>query len=384
MRRPHPGEVGTLIPAAVHGTCDPAFAAVREAFENNFTEHDELGASLCVMVGGRTVVDLWGGSARDDGTPWQADTLVNAFSVGKGVTAVLAARAVADGHLAFDDPVSRHWREFAGGGKETVSFRSLLGHRAGLPAVRRDLHETAMYEWSTMTTTLATETPWWEPGARHGYHVNTFGFLVGEVLRRTTGRGPAGLLRDWVRGETGADLWFGVPASEHRRIADLHWNASPTLPRDRSSLSDHEIMYMNAHANPPGLSGVGHVNTAEWRSAEMPSTNLHASARGVARLYGALLDGFVPRAVLDDAVTEVSDGVDAVLGRNTRFAAGFQLPIPERTFGPNPGAFGHYGAGGSMGFADPQAGFAVGYVMNRMGQGWQNPRNRSVIAALYA
>ena len=234
-----------------------------------------------------------------------------------------------------------------------------------------------------MTDALARETPWWTPGTAHGYHVNTFGFLVGEVLRRATGSGPDGLLDRWVREPLGADLWFGVPAEQHTRIADLRWNSTPTVAGPAEGLSEEQLMYMNAHVNPPGLSGVGHVNSAEWRSGEMPSTNLHASARGVARLFWSLLDGFVPQAVMDDAAREVSSGVDAVLGRNTRFGAGFQLPIPERGFGPNPGAFGHYGAGGSMGFVDPQAGIAVGYVMNRMGQGWQNPRNKSLLAALY-
>ena len=385
MRRAHPGEVGALTgPSAVGGHCDPAFAAVRDAFEHNFIENDELGASLCVIADGRPVVDLWGGLASEDGAPWGPDTLVNAFSVGKGVTAVLAGRAVALGHLSYDDTVRKHWPGFTGGGKETLTVRDLLAHRAGLPAVRRPLHETAMLEWDTMTTALADETPWWEPGTRHGYHVNTFGFLVGEVLRRATGHGPGALLERWVRGALGADLWFGVPAEEHGRIADLRWNANPTVPGDTSTLTEEQLMHARAHVNPPGLSGVGWVNTPRWRSGEMPSTNLHASARGVARLYWSLVDGFLPPAVLADAATEVSNGIDAVLGRTTRFGAGFQLPIPERGFGPGTRSFGHYGAGGSMGFVDPEARVSVGYVMNRMGQGWQNPRNKSIIAAVFA
>lgn len=385
MRRAHPGEVGTLTATPlVTGSCDPAFAGVKEAFENNFIENDELGASLCVFAEGRPVVDLWGGIARDDGTPWDADTLVNAFSVGKGVTAVLAASAVADGSFRYDDLVSSHWPEFTGGGKERVTIRDLLGHRAGLPAVRRELHETAMLEWETMTTALADEEPWWEPGSRHGYHVNTFGFLVGELLRRTTGAGPGALLRRWSHAGSGTDLWFGVPSSEHGRIADLRWNANPTVPRDISELTENELMYARAHVNPPGLSGVGWVNTHQWRSGEMPSTNLHASARGVAFFFSSILSGLLPASVIADATAEVSNGIDAVLGRTTRFGSGLQLPIPERGFGPHGDSFGHYGAGGSMGFVDPRSGIAVGYVMNRMGQGWQNPRNRALLAAIYA
>ena len=337
-----------------------------------------------MIAEGRPVIDLWGGAADEDGRPWQADTLVNAFSVGKGVTAVLAARAVSGGHFSYDDRVSAHWPEFAGGGKEDLTVRELLGHRAGLPAIRRELHETAMLEWGTMTAALASEQPWWVPGSRHGYHVNTFGFLAGELLRRTVGTGPGGLLGEWVRPALQADLWFGVPGPEHARVADLRWNATPTVPRDTTEMTEEQLMYAHAHVNPPGLSGVGWVNTAQWRSGEMPSTNLHASARGVARLFSSLSSGFIPPTVIADATTEVSNGVDAVLGRNTRFAAGFQLPIPERGFGPDPSAFGHYGAGGSMGFVDPHAGLAVGYVMNRMGQGWQNPRNRALLTALYS
>ena len=384
MRRSHPGEVGTLTGSPlVDGSCDPAFAGLREAFTANFIDHDEIGAALCVYSHGRPVVDLWGGHVRENGPAWQPDTLVNAFSVGKGITALLTAVCVAHGHLAYDDPVARHWPEFAAAGKDSITIREVLGHRAGLPAIRRVLHDDAMYEWETMTSALADETPWWEPGTAHGYHVNTFGFLVGEILRRATGERAALLLRSLVAGPAGADLWFGVPRTEHQRIADLRWNATPTVPADPRNLTEDQLMWAHAHVNPPGLSGVGHVNTERWRSAEMPSTSMHASARGVARAYDAFVHGLVSPEVINDSVREVSDGTDLVLQRNTRFGAGFQLPIPERGFGPNPGAFGHYGAGGSMGFTDPAAEISVGYVMNHMGQGWQTPRNRALVAALY-
>lgn len=384
MRRAHPREVGTLTDVSpVRGTHDAAFTAVREAFGANFTDHDELGAALCVYSHGRPVVDLWGGLTSPDGSPWQPDTLVNAFSVGKGVLSLATALSVNEGTVAYDSPVTTWWPEFGAEGKHTLTLRDLLGHRAAVPAIRMPLHDTAMYEWDTMVTALAGETPWWTPGTAHGYHVNTFGFLVGEVLRRATGRTPGSLLATSVRDRFGADVWFGVPDEHHSRVAELRWNATPTTPGDTTGLTDEQLMYAHAHVNPPGLSGVGHVNTPRWRSAEMPSTNLHASARGVALAY----EGVVHRLSSDflaDMLSEVSNGTDKVLQRTTRFGAGFQLPVPERGFGPNPGAFGHYGAGGSMGFHDPAAGITVGYVMNQMGSGWQNPRNRAIIAAIYA
>ena len=366
----------------MNGTVDPAFEQVRQAFSANFTDHDEIGAALCVIARGRPVVDLWGGVTGDHGRPWEQGTLVNAFSVGKGITGLLAMLAVSSGDISYDDLVVTYWPEFVGGGKESLTFRQVLGHRAGLPAIREPLHDTAMLEWGTMTDRLATETPWWKPGTAHGYHVNTFGFLAGETLRRATGSGIGHLLRSRIAEPLDADLWFGVSVEFHGRIADLRWNTTPTVPPGAVDLTEEQLMYAHAHVNPPGLSGVGWVNTPRWRSAEMPSTNLHASARGVARAY----DGVVrdtPRSVLADALTVVSDGTDAVLQRHTRFGACFQLPVPERGFGPNKESFGHYGAGGSMGFHDPVAGVSVGYVMNHMGQGWQNPRNRALIAAIY-
>ena len=386
MRRAHPGEVGPLTDnPGFGGRTDPAFEGVAVAFRDNFSNGVESGASLCVIVDGRVVVDLWGGSATANGITWGPDTLVNAFSVGKGVLAIVTAACVARGLLDWQDRVVDHWPEFATHGKETLTLTDLLGHRAGLPGIREILPDGTMLDWAAMCTHLAAEEPWWPPGSAHGYHVNTFGFLVGEVLRRATGRTVGDLLRTVVAGPLGADLHYGLDSREHHRVADLIWHTAASRGTPSSDATEAEILQHRAYANPPGFSGVGWVNGPEWRSAEMPSTNMHASARGVATVFSALLDdSIVPRSTTTEATLPVSDGVDAVLGRRTRFGRGFQLPLPERRFGPNDAAFGHYGAGGALGFCDPVARVGFGYVMNTMGTGWQNERNSSLVAALYS
>lgn len=374
----------------IGGVCDPRFVAVREAFADNFRHRDEVGAAVCVVVHGRTVVDLWGGTASADGSrPWGPDTLVNAFSVGKGLLALLVARAVGEGLLELDRPVAAVWPEFGAAGKDGITLRELLAHRAGLPAVAVRLPAGAMFDWAGMTAALAAQAPWWEPGTAHGYHVNTYGFLVGEVLRRVTGRTPGELLRTTLAEPLGADVHLGVAAADEPRVADFAWPGDAP-PEEAPDLTGLDLMRHNAYWNPSGLSGAGVVNTRRWREAELPSTNTHASARGVARVYAALALGgavhgvrVVDAGALADATAEAAAGEDLVLGRPSRFGLGFQLTQPERPLGPNPGAFGHFGAGGSVGFCDPASGVALGYVMNQLGARWQNPRNRALVDAVF-
>ncbi len=375
------------------GTWDRRFAGVREAFERNFAEHGEVGAAVCLVVDGRVVVDLWAGLADPHtGRPWQRDTLVDVFSVGKGLLALCLARLAGEGHLDWDAPVARYWPEFAAAGKAAVTVRQLLSHQAGLPAVRRRLPPGAMLDWTLMTGALAEQEPWWAPGQAHGYHTNTFGFLGGELVRRTTGRTPGRYLAAEVAGPLGAGVHLGLPAAEHPRAATFHWPGEPPAEEEPAGLSDDELMAYNAYWNPAGLSGAGVVNTAAWRAAEIPSSNTHATARGVATVYAALAaggraaDGYplVDPGALREATREQAYGEDRILHRPSRFGLGFQLTQPERPLGPNAGAFGHFGAGGSLGFCDPEAGVAVGYVMNEMGPRWQNPRNRALLDAVYA
>jgi CubicO group peptidase (beta-lactamase class C family) len=374
------------------GTCDASFVAVREAFENNFIEHGEIGAAVHITVDGVSVVDIWAGySTPAKDRIWQDHQLVNAFSVGKGITAVIAAQCVARGEFEYETLVTDVWPEFGTQGKEILTIRDLLGHRAGIPALRERLPRGAMFDWLQMTSALATERPWWEPGAAHGYHVNTFGFLIGEVIRRATGTTVGQLIQRDIASPLEADVYLGAPSHLHARMADFEWPGGVPSEDVPVGMDEAQTMQFNTYSNPSGLSGAGVVNSAQWREAEMPSTNMHASARGVSRLYTALAAGgthenveVIPREVLDVAVSEVSQGDDQVLGRVSRFAHGFQIPIPERGFGPHSESFGHYGAGGSVGFADPISRVGFGYVMNQMGPRWQNPRNKALIEALYS
>lgn len=369
----------------ISGTCDPAFGLVRSTFTSNFSDLDqpEVGASLCIIVDGRVRVDLWGGMATDT-TPWHADTLVNSFSVGKGILSLMTAALVSRGVLSYDDLVTRWWPEFGCHGKETLRISDLLGHRTGLPAIRRAMTNDDMYDWTVFTDALALEEPWWAPGTAHGYHVNTFGFLVGEVLRRATGQPVNALLTDLFTRRLDADAYFGIVPQRGHSIADLRWHIGPSTVSD-----DTPLMQRHAYTNPPGLSGMGEVNSARWREAVLPSTNLHASARGIARIFADLVplvsepEPTIHTDVIARATTEVSAGIDRVLGAETRFGMGFQLPQPGRGFGPSPRAFGHYGAGGACGFVDPDNGVAFGYTMNQMGRGWQNSRNQGLINTLY-
>lgn len=375
----------------IQGHADARFEPVRAAFAENFTSRDEHGAAVCLVVEGKTVIDLWGGWADEAATrPWQQDTLVDIFSVGKALVATCAARLVGQGRLDFDDRVSRHWPEFAAEGKDAVTVRQLLSHQAGLPAIRDPLPDEAIYDWGRMCDALATHEPWWPPGEGHGYHVNTLGFLAGEVVRRITGSSMGAWFRDEIAGPLGADVHIGLPVSEHGRVAEFLWPMDPPEAADPGNPVGTDAMTFNTYFNPPGLSGAGTVNTPEWRGAEIPSTNGHGTAGGVARAFEALATGgtvdgvrVVEREPLEEATAEAVYGDDLVLGRPSRFGLAVQLPQPERTFGPSPRAFGHFGAGGSVGFADPDHGVAFAYLMNRMGPRWQNPLNRALIEAVY-
>lgn len=357
----------------IEGTVDTRFGSVKEAFAANFTQRGERGAALCVSIDGRVVVDLWGGQG------WRPDSLVNVFSVGKGLTAIVMARLADRGLLDVSAPVARYWPEFAVADKDTCTVAQLLSHQSGLPAIRRPLPPWAMFDHSFMARALAAEPPWWEPGTGHGYHVNTFGFLAGEIVRRVTGTTLGTIVRDEIGG---GDVFVGLPSAQLHRVVDFNW---PTIPPRQEPTDDptEPDMAHNAYFNPLGLSGHGIVNTRNWRSAEIPSANTHASARGIARIYADLLAD--PPYALTAATTQQVYGHDLVLDRPTRFGLGFQLSQPERPLGPNPDAFGHFGAAGSLGFADPTSRIAFGYVTNTMtGAGWQNPRNRTLIDAFYS
>jgi len=380
--------------APIDGFCEPRFARVRDAFAENFDKHHELGAGVALVMDGRPVVDLWGGYANEERSRlWQRDTLVNVFSVGKGIASLCLLMLVDRGLVDLDAPVARYWPEFAQAGKENVTVRQMLSHQAGLPAVREVLPEGAMLDWQWMATALARQEPWWTPGTRHGYHVNTFGFLVGEVLRRVDGRTIGTFLREELAEPFGADFHIGLPLEHHARVAEFSWLSElATIPDiDRRTLTDEQLMNLHTYFNPAGASGHRVVNDTAWRLAEYPSTNGHGTALGVAELYGVVASGgevggrrFIGREILAEASREHSVGIDVILGRPSRFGLGFQLSPLERPIGPNAGVVLHFGAGGALGFADPVARIGFGYVMNRMGPRYHNPTNRNLIGAVYA
>lgn len=364
---------------------DSRFESVKDAFVHNFLHHNEIGASLCVIANGKIVVDLSGGwrdSQRTD--TWTPHTLVNSFSVGKGILSILLMHALSHSTASADDRLAHHWLELEHSPIGHLTIKELSGHRAGLPSLSSVLSEQDLYNWSHMISSLVQQVPWWEPGTAHGYHVNTFGFLVGELvsrIRNTTHQQLLDPLRPFVANE----MYWGVPTQQLKDVATLYWHEDQ---QQRETINTHSETSMHALAynNPPNFSGSRVVNSSVWRQNVHPSTNLHTTARAVALAYESVRNNAlnIKPTVLEQGTTTVSRGLDMVLGTETHFGVGFQLPTATRRFGPHDEAFGHYGAGGSMGFYDPKSHVCVGYVMNQMGRGWQNSRNQALINSVYA
>jgi CubicO group peptidase (beta-lactamase class C family) len=370
----------------VSGLCHPGFEAVRQEFIDNFATRGEIGAGVCVLIDGRPVVDLVGGWTDDTHRePWSPDSLANFYSVGKALVALLALQLLAEHSIDLDRPVASLWPEFAAAGKSDATIRHALCHRAGVPAIRRSLTNEDLWTWSRTADALAATEPWWPAGTRHAYHTNTYGHLIGEMVRRLSGESCSARLRA-LAGPLQADVWFGVPAQEQKRCVDIQWAGSANTAVEWDALSGDDYMVMRSYFNPPGYSSVGVVNTPEWRSAEVPSTNGHGTARGVASIYAALLEPsrLLPADLLAEAASPQSIGYCPVLGEEVTFGLGFTPTTRRRPFGPNPGSFGHFGTGGAVGFADPQSGVAFGYVMNQVIPRWQSTRNRALIAAVFA
>jgi len=371
----------------VHGHCDPRFEEVRGIFERSFENDEEIGAAIAFVVDGETVIDLFGGHYDAERTrEWERDTIVNTYSTTKGMTALCAHQLVEQGMLDLDAPVARYWPEFAAAGKAQIPVRWLLSHQAGLPAVRKPLPPGSVCDWEVMTSALAEQEPWWEPGTRHGYHALTFGFLVGEVIRRISGQTVGAWFREHVALPLGADYHIGLAPEDDARTSDLVGRLVPRagepgaealdlpgpLGQMMRDMADPTTMTGAAFNNPPGAPDS--VNTRAWRAAEIPAANGHGTARALARIYGALarggeLDGvrLLEPESIDRARSEQAFGPDAVLGSlPMRFGLGFMLRQDLMPLSPSPNAFGHPGAGGSIGMADPDARVGFGYVMNKM------------------
>jgi CubicO group peptidase (beta-lactamase class C family) len=382
----------------IQGRVHPKFARVRDAFAKEFEDGNEVGASLCLTLEGEMVVDLWAGFA--DGkreAPWQRDTLANVYSTTKGITAIAAHRLVDEGLLDLDAPVARYWPEFAQAGKARLPVRFLLSHQAGLCAIAKPLAPEAIYDWDGMTRLLAEQAPWWEPGTAHGYHALTFGWLVGEVVRRIRGKKIGDVVRDEIARPLGAEFEIGFGPELDARVAPLLQGPLHPPPPGLANLDlltqiqqNPEGMLARTFANPPLLAIS--PNDRAWRAAELAAANGHSNAFSLARIYGALANGgelegvrLLSREAIERARAEQVNGPDRVLPLATRLSLGFFLPTDDEPLGPNPRVFGHGGAGGSYSLADPEHRLSFGYVMNLMHTGlWLvDPRPRRLLAAAY-
>jgi CubicO group peptidase (beta-lactamase class C family) len=390
----------------VEGTCKKGFERVAEAFQKNFSEHGEVGASVCVTVGGKIVVDLWGGIA-DPKTerPWTQDTVSIVFSCTKGATAICAHILSSRGKLDIDAPVTELWPEFGQKGKERVTTRMMLDHSAAVPALRERVSNEGIYDWNYMTGRLAVEEPFWVPGTRNGYHGLTFGWTVGEMVRRASGKSLGAFFRDEIAKPLGFDFWIGLPEAIEPRVApvmayslkaeDARTPFLRDLATDRTSLP--WLFYMNT-----GAWRAGGANSRAGHAAEIGAANGITNARGLAGLYAPLAnnDGKLVDAKTLARMGEVAMAThdDATLRIPTRFALGFMKSMDNRRrsigaeiFGLDvdsailsSAAFGHVGAGGSLGFADPAEGLSFGYTMNKMGPGLLlNERGQALVDAAY-
>ncbi|HTU20861.1 MAG TPA: serine hydrolase domain-containing protein [Gemmataceae bacterium] len=386
----------------MQGTCDARFREVGEELARNFAERGEVGASVCVMIEGRTVVDLWGGIAdRHTRRPWDKDTIGLVWSSTKGATALCAHMLISRGLLDLDQTVASYWSEFAQAGKDGITVRMLLDHQAGLPAIRQPLKPGGLYDWQYMTDMLAAETPFWEPGTRQGYHATTFGHLVGELVQRVSGRPFDVFFREEVAGPLGLDFHIGLAEEHEPRV-------TPTIRADPPPRGEPPSRFLTLMAAEPASiqaltvkntgrrASVGDHDSRAAHRAVLPSQGGITNARGLAGMYAPLAQG--GGSLVDaDTLRQMSAvssavGIDATLLVGLRIALGFWKSSDNRQ-GP-PGArdsillseeaFGHPGMGGSVGFADPGAKMAFGYTMNKQGRGLcLNERGQSLIDAVY-
>lgn len=378
------------------GAYDVRFGAVVEEFARNFTERGEVGASLCLTHEGRTVVDVWGGSAEPRaGRPWESDTACIVFSCTKGATAIAAHVLAARGLLDVDAPVAEYWPEFATASKQGATVRMMLDHSVGVPALRGEVAPGELYDWDRMVARLEAEEAFWEPGTRHGYHMLNFGWTVGELVRRVSGRSLGTFFREAVAGPLGLDFWIGLPAEHEARVAPM----IPWVRPKGTPLDDYGLAVVTDRSSIPALAernGAGLApNSRECHAAEIGGGGGIANGRALAHLYRPLALGggsLVDRATFD-RMRQVSSASarDATLTIATRFALGFMVSIDNRRRANAPysailgeQAFGHVGAGGSVGFADPSCGLSLGYAMNRMGRGiLLNERGQALVDAAY-
>ena len=352
---------------SVLGFSDDKFAAVSDLFEANLASGADLGASFTATVDGETVVDLWGGWADAAKTrPWERDTLVNVYSTTKTMTALTALLVADRGELDFDAPVARYWPEFAAAGKAEVKVSHLMAHSSGLSGWQEPITRDDLYDWDKATAMLAAQAPFWAPGTAPGYHALTQGYLVGEVVRRITGRSLGTVFREEIAEPLGADFHIGMPAEHDARVAELIPPPAP-VPSEMGAPSALLLnMMTNPHTNPAD------TRTRAWRAAEIPAAGGQGSARSVAEIHVLLANGGVAKGkrILSEAGCRKAlepqvEGVDLVLGIPAKYGLGFGLnpmiPLPSA----NSLFWGGYG--GSLIIIDMDARATYAYAMNKMG-----------------
>ena len=372
--------------AEVHGSCDDRFAGVQEALERNL-DAEELGASIAVDLDGETVVDLWGGYRDEERTtPWTQDTIVNVWSTTKCVLNLAALLLVERGDLDVYAPVGNYWPEFSAKGKKDIEVRQLMSHTSGVSGWDRPFSIKDMYDWETSTERLAQQRPWWEPGTASGYHANNQGHLVGEVIRRITGRTFKQFVAEEIAGPLGADYQIGARESDWSRIAPVV--SPPPMEIDFAALDPTSVLY-RTFTGP--VASAGAANSPEWRRADMGALNGHTNARGLLKVMRTLSLGgenggvrLLSPNTIDLVFDQQSDGVDLVLGEPFRFGIGYCLGSPTIPYVPAGRTFFWGGWGGSMSVMDLDRRLTITYVMNRMAPGvLGNDRGRAYVEAVY-
>ncbi|HEV2783594.1 MAG TPA: serine hydrolase domain-containing protein [Actinophytocola sp.] len=374
----------------IHGDAEDGFGRVVDVFAGNLASGRDVGAGVTLYAGGRKVVDVWGGVADvRSGRPWTADTPAVVFSCSKGILAILAYLLVQRGRLELDAPVARYWPEFAGNGKGDIRVRWLLSHRAGLPAVDRDLTLDEVLAWEPVIEALEAQAPLWQPGTAHCYHGMTYGWLVGEVIRRITGKMPGRFLADEVAAPLGLRTWIGLPASEYGSVA---WLLPPPAedPEEQVHPVIDRAFTMSGAFGFPVADGEVSFNAPAIQAAEIPGAGGVSTAGGLARLYAGCVSAIagpplLTRASIDDAVTVQSSGPELFerVDNGARWGTGFMIDSPPWRPLLGPRSFGHDGAGGQLAFADDEFEVGFAYVNNRMG-GASDDRANGLTAAVRA
>jgi CubicO group peptidase (beta-lactamase class C family) len=384
----------------IEGECDPKFEPVLNAFVENFENREEVGASVCLNLEGRKLVDLWGGRVAVGGEAWKHDTISIVFSATKGASAICAHMAADRGHLDLDAPVTRYWPGFAKAGKEGAIVSMMLDHSVGLPHLRTKIKDGGVYDYDYMVSLLENEEPFWKPGTRNGYHGITSAWTVGEMVNRSCGKRLGQFFKDEVARPLGIDFWIGLPEEQEARVAPMI--AAPITDEVKNSRISQAAINEKDSATHYFMFNMGRFdpNSRAAHQAEIGSATGISNARGLAGMYAPLANGgslggvrlVGPDTLTRMALTSVATHEDATLRIPTRFSLGFMKAMDNRKLDNaahcslliSAPAFGHVGAGGSIGFADPGCKMSFGYTMNRMGFGiLMNDRGQSLIDAAY-